>query len=316
MINIEEQKTYLKIKEEVDEIVFQDDYKRAFGAYNLVSQAMKASRLGTKDPELSKKYNKFLVKLQWVAINFFNYNEILQIFQNHLQIAFELEGFDLPQKTRLLLVGILDLDERDKYKRSIINILNKNEAVLTHKRFADNSIPTVENWIKKYTSKTGVGQVESVKFEQFFIQDKDVLALDGDERRRLKDFFKFYEKLKASSSTVAGFEGSLPVNTPDFKGYIQNGALEREVKLDRKTRELLDVVMGIKKQDYNVDKEISDLESQEKQFAEGSLEKKMIDEELEKERKIKEMQLIADGYKGGSFERKAILEEIEKLKKL
>lgn len=277
---------------------------------------MKEEKLGTTNAELSKKYNRLLNKLQWIAVHFFNINEVLGLFDSHLQIALELEDYDLPQKMKLVFVSIIDFDERDRHKKKLLHILNKNEAVLTRKRFTDNNIPTVENWIKKYTSKTSVGKVESVKFEQFFIQDADVLKLDTGEREKLKQFFKFYEKLKYSSLTVVGFEGSLPVNTPEFKGYIQNGAMEGEGRLDRKTRQLLDSIMGINQKQYDVDSEINELESKEKQYAEGSLEKKMIDEELKKERKIKKLQLVADGYRQGSFERKAVLEEIEKMKKL
>ncbi len=316
MIQINSIDTYNKIKAEVNDIVFFDDSKKAFKVYKQISGLMKEEKLGTTNAELSKKYNKLLNRLQWIAVHYFNINKVLGLFDSHLQIAFELEDYDLPQKMKSVFLSVIDFDERDRYKKKLLHILNKNEAVLTNKRFIDNSIPTVENWVKKYTSKTSVGQVEAVKFEEFFIKDADVLKLDNLERQKLKDFFKFYERLKASSLTVAGFDGSLPVNTRDFKGYIQNGAMEGEARLDRSSRELLDSIMGINQKKYDVDSEINKLESKESNYAEGSLEKKMIDEELKKERKIKELQMVADGYKEGSFERKAVLEEIEKMKKL
>jgi hypothetical protein len=316
MTQINSVETYNQIKSEVDELAFYDDSQGAWRAYQKLVGWLKEERLSLTNPELSKEYNKLLIKLQWTAINFFSTNDVLGLFENHLQTAFDLPVCDLSQKTRQVLLGIVEFEERDQYKKKLMHILNNNEAVLTKKRFVDGSVPTLEKWIKKYTSKTSVGPVETVQFEQFFIQDADVMNLDTDERKKLKDFFRFYERLKAPSLSVAGFEGSLPVNTPDFKGFIQNGTMEAEARLSREARQILDAVMGVEEKKYDVDSEISELETKEKQYAEGSLEKKMIDEELKKERKIKELQMVADGYKEGSFERKAVLEEIAKMKRL
>ena len=58
MIQINSIEIYNKIRAEVADIVFFDDSKKAFKAYQKIFGLMKQTKLSIKNSDLSKKYNK------------------------------------------------------------------------------------------------------------------------------------------------------------------------------------------------------------------------------------------------------------------
>ena len=238
------QKLYNNIKAEVNDIIKFAEFKEAFEFIKRIKNIIKEKNYEQNNPELSSKFSKLIVKLEWVALPFFSKKEILNLFNSHFQEAMEMEYFDLQEKLKHVLVGIVLSEERDKLKQDIREMLNKNKARLTSKKLLNGEAPTVENWIKNYTSKLGIGIVDSVKSHQYFINNNDLIHLDKNGQFKVKKFFSFYEYLKLSSATVAGFEGALAVNTPEFEGYIQDGKLEKKISLSPHAQGIFDIVIG------------------------------------------------------------------------
>lgn len=265
----DKQKLY---KEEIDNIIKFDDFKEAFNLYSKLKNS-------TND-----KFDNFLIKLQWVALPFFSKKDILSLFSNHFKEALEMEYFDLWPKFKHVLLGIIMIEDRDKFKLEVKHVLEKNQARLTSKKLVNNLSPTSENWVKGYIGYLGSGPIDNVKLSKYFINNKDFKNLEPNEQKKIKFFFDFYEKLKLSSLTVAGFEGVLPVNTNGFKGYIQNGMLVKSGgRIDPYVRRIFDMIMrdSLSNNEQNGDN-LEDLQTIASKYPAGSLERKAIEEEIRK----------------------------------
>ena len=308
MVKKSDEQLYKEIVEEVKKIIIFDEFSGVNELISHLDKLVKKKNYTQNNPRLYNEYRKLITKLDWVALPLLRKEEIFGLFNDHFQAALEMEYFDLVDKFKSVLLGIIMHEDRDIFKSKIKHILEKNQATITSSKITNGQPPTVENWIKSYTSELGTGIVETVKLYQYFTQNKDFNNLSETEKEKLKIFFEFYERLKFSSLTAIGIEESVPFNTPEFKGYISDGRLIRESRLDPRFQKILNIVSGV-----GEDAQISELEEEEKRYKEGSLERKFFEEQIDKEKEVKELRVIADNYKEGSLERKAIEEEIEKL---
>lgn len=245
--------------------------------------------LESVEPALFARLNRLIVRLKWVAMNIFNREEVFDLFSSHLQEAFSMgEYLDLSDKFRSFLLGVTLHEERDEIKSNIKNILNRSQAQLTSKKLASGQSPTVENWLKLYISSLGIGIVDKLKLNQFYLNDLNFRNLSDPEKEKVKKFFAFYEKLKLSSLTVEGIEEPVPVATPDFEGWIHDGIVERTNYLRDKNDRLNNQAQAPVEASPsigNINPQASRIEELKillQQYPEGSLERKAISEEIDK----------------------------------
>jgi hypothetical protein len=292
------------IEKGVKEIIKFNNFKEAYKLLNELNSFIKRKELKSSDPELYKKFYSYSIKLKWIALPYFNKDEVLRMFNDHFQEAIDMEYFDLWEKLRHFLLGYILMEQRDEIKNNIKFILNKNQAILTKNKLVDNLKPTVENWIKIYTGEVGVSEADIIKIRQFFTDNKNIKELEEQEKEKIIKFFKFYERIKYSSLTVRGFEGSIPVNTAQFKGYFENGEMIKETKLNQEEQMIFNIVSG-EDQENNKDYETN---SSKNSFS--NLEKQSEDINNNN----KDLFELASQYRDGSLEKKAIEEEIERLR--
>jgi len=303
-----DEQLYQEIKQEVKKIITFDEFNAANELIGVIEKLVKNKNYAENNVELYNEYRKLLIQLKWIALPLLKQGEILGLFGGHFQRVFSMEYFDLQDKFKQALLGIIMHEDRDKFKSKVKHILDRNKAKITTKRFSNNKLPTVENWIKNYTSEVGTGIIEALKLHQYFTQNKEFNNLSRDEKEKLKNFFEFYERLKLSSLTAAGIEETIPVNTPEFKGQIRDGRIEKEDKrLDVKTKRITELAK-------QAIKGIEDFDEMAEHYKTGSLERKAIEEEKQTEKKIKDLRELADSFAEGSLERKAVEEEIGRLK--
>ncbi len=299
MENKTDNQIYTDIVEEVKRIIYFNQVERAFEFQQKIDQYIKKKGLLKKDKELYKKYQRIVIKLKWVSLSYFNKQEIIDLFENYLKAAFEIPDFDLWEKLKLFLLQFGDFEERDEIKKDIINVLNSGKARITSKNINEKKEPTVKNWIREYITTVGVGRAESIKLQKFFTQNKNFTTLPANEKNKIKDFFKFYERIKLSSLTPEGVEDSIEIMTDDFRGVFHDGKLEEHEKLTDYQKKLLDISIKIidgedvlketniegSGEDVLEDEKIKKLKEEMKKYPEGSFEKMMIEEEIGKNKK-------------------------------
>ena len=279
-----------KILKEVEEVIKFDEVNTAHQFIVELENYSKTNEFQKQDLKIQESIKKIITQLKWVALPYCFEKDILEMFSSHFQIALEMEYFDIWDKIKNTLVAIILHEDRDKFKQQIIKIIERNKAKISKDKLNNSIEPTVENWIKKYSGYIGLGVADKLKFNQFIVNDIDIKKLDGIYKKNVIDFFKFYEKLKLSSLTVVGIEESIPVNTPQFKGYIRDGRLEKETKLSPEIQKILDVVSAGEDAtiEIAVDKDgnKSSLQQLLQNYPEGSLERRAIEEEMKKISKL------------------------------
>lgn len=304
---------YNLIKKEVDQIIIFDKINEAEESINNINILVEKKRYKQENKEFLKKYEALVVQLRWITLPILKKSEVLDLFSRHFTEIFKIEDFNLEEKFRSFLLGVIMHEERDLIKAEIRSALNRVNSAITSKQLSGNLPPTIENWLKIYTSNFGSGIADNIKLRQFYIDNKDFSALSEKEKNRIRILFNFYEKLKFSSLSVAGVEENIPVITPEFKGYIRKGKLEKDAPLDKRTEEIFKIVSNVLDKKNTNQNFLEELKKEEARYAKGGLEEKAIEEEIEKEKKIAELRDMAGQYPAGSLERKAIEEEIRRL---
>jgi hypothetical protein len=300
---------YNEFAAEVEGIVKFNQEKRANRGVKIISDFIVEQGYAKSNPELFAAYNKLIAKLRWVALLFCNEDQIAELFKKNLSEMLEIEDYDLWNKFAAVLVGkIIVYEKRDEYKERIKSILNKNQELITADHLANGLAPTTENWIKDYTTIVGLGQVESIKMQNYFLNSESFKKLKPNEKEGMKKFFQFYERLKLSSLTVAGLEETmeLPIDENGAIGYIRDGKIEKDTPLPPDIQRILDAVIGF------------DFAEPESAVAQGNIIDLQNNNAVPKispadENKILELKQAAEQYAPGTLQRKAVEGEIRKL---
>lgn len=216
---------YNEIKDAANAIIIEDNDREAYDAIKAIVEYQSVMKLRESDSELFNNFQKLITTLKWVALPLLKKEEIDDLFRENLSAAFQIEDYDFKAKLKGFLLGVVILEERDELKESVRAILVKSNAIISSIKLLNNTAPTVENWIKKYTAAVGSGSEDTVKIAEFYTSDKDYNALSVAEKNRLKKFFEFFERLKYSSKTIHGVEESIPVTNGQVSGYIVDGKL-------------------------------------------------------------------------------------------
>lgn len=307
MIIVDEKKIK-EINEAINEMIYFDEFNDGFNLLEDLKKYSLTESFSTLDKKLQDSLFVLVAKLQWLCLPMLRAKDVLFLFENYLDLALLIEDFDLWKKFKIFLFSFELHKDRDGFKQEVKRVLEKNNRIITSLKLEGDRNPTVENWLKKYISFVGLVKTDSIKMQQFLNGDKDIKRLNSNEKIAIEKLLQFYEKLKISSLTVAGVEETIPISTDQFKGYIRNGKIEREAYLTPEQKRILNIISG---QDQN--SQFFELESEKDKYEQDSLERKTIDENLDKKGKLDELRKIADSYKPGSLPRKAVEEEIRKL---
>jgi len=297
---------YQKLKKEVKEMIKFDEFEKVFDCKKEIKIIIEKFNFQKNNCELINLYNKLIVKLDWLSLNFSSDKQIFKLFNNNFQEALDMKYFNLWEKLRSFLLGVGILEDRDRIKLGIKNILNRNKALLTSKKLRNNLSPTVENWIKIYISNVGNGLTNSVKLIQFYLKNEDYKNLSEEEKRRVINYFKFYERLKYSSSSVEGIEITVPIKTLNFNGWIMDGQLVKKEKFDSKIERISKAVKLVRERNSN---DVLNKHSK------NDFKKIISQKSFIVEKNIAELKIMANKYPKESLERKAIEEEIIKARK-
>lgn len=307
--------TIEETKKAVDVFSEYNNDRGAYEYYKGLKKFIKETELKQADPKLYGDLYNYLIRLKFIALNFFNdWQEVEELLKNHFETIYKIKYYDLWNKIKLNLLTISDLNKRDEIKSELKNILlNCDRVIIDKKKYKEvkDLSTTVAEWLKDFIVHLGIGKIDHFKKVQYLTNSENIKGLNEEDKNRLKVLFDFYEKLKISSNTPEGFESDIPMVINGKHIIYTEGRVE---EIDPK---VIDLIKSIKVRDETVDdkeKEVGYSKQLSNQSPADSLEKKAIQEEKEKEDKIDELFKLVNQYPEGSLERKAIEEEINKFK--
>ena len=267
--------TIEEIKKAVEVFSEYDNIRGAYEYYKGLKEFIKEVNLKQTDHELYGSYYKYLIRLKFIALNFFDdWREMEELLKNHFEAIYRIKYYDLWNKIKLNLLTISDLNKRDEIKSGLKKILlDCNRVIIDKKKYKGvEGLPvTVAEWLKDFTVNLGIGKIDHLKKVQYLTNSENIKILDGEDKNRLKVLFDFYEKLKTSSNTPEGFEDDIPmVINGKYVMYSQGQVEDIGAKIQ-------DLIKSIK-----IGDEVKQLQKMVSQYPAGSLERKAIEEEIEK----------------------------------
>src|SRR3989339_177374 len=219
-------------------------------------------------------------------------DEIFDLFQENLVDVLQFDDQDLLYDLNDDIIDIIVYD--NIFKKELENSLYKSSAKLTNKELlldGDAHIPNVQNWLSDFIKQYGSGFFDNVTLSRYITFSENVKKLDENEKNLVKKLLQLYRNLKFFPDSMK----DIPVDDWEI------------VPIDKFVVKKHSELSGPPK--TKGEKEIEKLRQEEGDYAENSLERKMLEEEIEN------LQSEANKYPQGSLEKKALESEIKKLLK-
>lgn len=280
-MNIEIKNDFEKIENYSQKLLYSEDSKRAHNLVIFLEKEIKDINLEKIDRTLFNKYIVLINKLKWVCLDFFTKEEILAMINNHFNLIFEVnDSYDIWQHTKRKLLQDLDYDKRNNLKLKIRKALKQNSSTIVK----SGKVNKVNEWIGKYIQRMGEGIVPKLKKLEFFQNSHSYQQLDEDDKKKIKILIDYYERLKLSSKSLAGVEEEIMVPEEESPStYIKDGEIIAPLRDDKFSvvSRIISKESGINSiiKNNNTENELQKLVSQ---YPEGSLERKAVEEEIEK----------------------------------
>lgn len=253
--------------------------KEAYLYYKELKEYVAANHLKETNPDLHEQYYKLLVKLKFLSLNFFDdWENIKNLLKSHFELIYELKDYNLWDKIKIQLQTIPSLDDRDRIKEELKKVLlNCGRYIIDKNKYEKyNNFPfSVADWLRDYNINLGAKEVDNLQRTQYLINSENIKKLDKEDKDKLKILFDFYENLKVSSNTPRGFENDIPMII-EGKHIIFSGGEAKEIGID-----IINLIKSIKTGSEKEDK-IMELKNIISQYPPNSLERKAIEEEIER----------------------------------
>jgi len=287
--------------------IFYDRQKNAFGHCRKLEMILfEAKKDRTFPEEIYDVLFASYIRLKFVALPLLRDEEVVQLLKNYFVWLFDIEDYDLEKKFRGKLISIEVYEDRDEFKREVVQAMQKSDAVISGKT----KMKTIAQWVGNYNVNLGLDIVDNLPRRQYLMKLKNEKEMSERYQKRLKILFDFYESLKFSSLTPQGFEEDTPMEVNKTQYLFSRGELIPVGKHAQKTK-----AGKLSAPKTESERNIEKLRVEEQSLPENSLERAALGEEVDKQKHLEDLQYQASKFVAGSLERMALDEEISRLKK-
>lgn len=313
--NLNNQEKIAEFKNTIDDIIISDmvgDAKKILvGLESLFSHH---PDFGKADYSLFSVFQKFYISLKFVIIFELPEKEILDLISNHFDFVFKYPEYDLERKIKYKISSINDLEERDEFKAKIRQALLNNKMSFGQGKIMVSGIEqraTVSTWLKDCYMKLGVGPINSLKINEYLVNDPNTKNLSVDDKAKLKILLNFFEKIKVSSQEDPLFEESFVAILPNEDiVLISSGQPEKiNQEIVKSAKSLSSLDNGL------IDKQVLPTFSTSFPAQPTATQPASIKSEPISFSPLEELEQSLKNYSESSFEHKALRQEISRLKK-
>ena len=189
----------------------------------------------------------------------------------------------------------------DGFKNLADKAIITNPQKITHKKFsldAKELSPSVENWLKHFILVQGTGMFNNLELTKFISESDNGKRLNDGEKRAVSKLLQTYRNIKFFPRSMQ----DLPPEQWEIIPIEKKEEPSRVPKIDKTQKSGREALIDELKGNIN-------------DYAQGSLEREILEEETEKDREHHKLLLLAKKYPEGSLERKAVEDEIGKLER-
>ncbi|MBU0706919.1 hypothetical protein KKG41_00930, partial [Patescibacteria group bacterium] len=186
--------------------------------------------LQTDQPELYQKYWELYWQFCWIALNYFSDERVIAMFQKHYLVSADIPFIDIWDKVKFISLNHILIEDRNRFKESIIKALRKNQEVLTKETVTKDGKEnpgTVGHWIMDSTIELGLKSVEAVKLAEYLVNSTNTKSLSKESRDRIRKLIDLIEHLKIPSDTLEGYEPIIAIDDDRSVGAIRAGVWEQ-----------------------------------------------------------------------------------------
>lgn len=216
--------TYQSLIEKVGEIIKFDLEEEAYNLVRLLEKDLSESKLKLENSELFFQYNNLILRLKWIALPLLTDKEVVDLFGKNLIEAWLLPGYNLWDKLRSKLIGILVYEERDKLKLAIRDALIGSEERVALST-GEESTFTIGELFKNYNQELGMRPIDKMKQTQFLVGSDLLKKMSPLFRGQIHQLLNLYEFCKLSSLTLEGLEETIPMDGLN-PGVVRGGQFE------------------------------------------------------------------------------------------
>ncbi len=275
-----------KVKKKAEDFLASDSFQEGYDLAKSLKLSIDKDNFKAELPELYKEYYLISIRLAWLGLNIMKEADVRDMFQYHFSKIFRIPDYDIWQKVRTILISIIILSDRDRFKKSLRDALLNNKEKLTFQKLKignEEKEPTVGNWLLDYTRNLGGGIADKLKFSQFLTNGANIRKLNHQERDRVRMLFELYERLKLSSQTLEGIEEDIPIDEEFGKGIISEGVphFYKEDENSRAFENIADSVIR-ERDGGSPGTKLPSLKDLINSYPVGSLERKALEEELKR----------------------------------
>jgi hypothetical protein len=226
------------------------------------------------------------IELQFLIIPFLSTHKIAKLLGEHLSVGLRISDIDLSERIKRKLV-FLYISDRDNCKKELKGAIINSKEIITQvvEVGKEKKLNTVVSWIKDYLANVRGKKQYTLALAQYY-QRLYFLKLSEGERNVVKKLFLLYRFLSASSFTPEGYEDDLLMKTEDGrlvttnKGQVVVLYDPKKTGSEQITRPKARTVSGPPKMEEEGG--LEELREMANQYPAGSLERKVIDEEIKK----------------------------------
>ena len=271
------------------------DSKGAYSYFKELERYINSSNLKETNALTYEKYKYCLAKIQFLAINFFdNWSQIAGLIKNYFDALYDLKYYNFWDKLKINLLSLPGWQDRDKAKEELKKtLLECDRAIINKNKYQNTNLPlTVNGWLKDYNANLGLGTADKLARAQYFVNGENIKILNNEDKEKIKVLFEIYEKMKTPSSTSAGNEDDVVMIVNRQPIVFTEGNVEGI------SQDVFNIIKSIKTDEITEDNQNKDYYN------------KLSPEQ---EKKLKELEDIAEQFAPGTLERRAVEEEIRKL---
>ncbi len=309
------------LKDEIKYVINNQAFNEAFECYNLVEDWLQRTNIKHDDSRSYNIYQDYLIKLKFLALNFFETGEYPELLKDYANLAFEISGFNLWEKIETELIAMEDVDARDDLKQKLKTALEQCNNILTSSS-QDGNPKYVSEWIKDFVVNLGLDKFDKLKKAEYLTNGKSLKSLADSDKDKVKSLLDLYENLNLSSTEKEGYENSVMMNIDGAPVIFHRGNVEILKPIDVKVEENdnnknISDVLGDAKSNLKVDSTLAPVATSVEPSVTQETVNSILSEPAQKPivPRTTELEEILNSYSPSSLEYKAISQEILRLKK-
>jgi hypothetical protein len=280
-MNFDTIKNYNEIKKYSEQLLYNEDWSGSRDLINFLIGKIKELNLEKFDNFLFQKYKRIILKLKWICLDIYSEEEILELIKNYFsEVYYVHENYNIWEHVRMKLLQELDFDKRNNFKLQIRKALKENNQKLT----SGDNIKSVKDWVNEYIKSVGEGIALKLQQLNFFQQNHNFQNLNSEDKDKVRKLLNFYERLKISSKSLLGIEEGVPVPYEESPNtHIRDGQIIAPERKDELTILIEQAQKARAAETPKTEQEtnLAELKQMFSQYPEGSLERKVIEEEME-----------------------------------